>query len=75
MEEGDKLVVFYSRDLGLPYDKIKFALDDDKDLHLAIVEYSKFLLKERNIETFQTEKNIIVTEEGYKVAMYYEEKE
>ena len=44
------------------------TLIDDEILHEAIIRYREDLKKE-NIETWITIKNMIVTEDGYKVAL------
>ena len=61
-------VVFYTTPLSEKLEDMQVALLDDPVLHEAIKWYSKELEKE-NIETFMTDKNMIVTEDGYKFAL------
>lgn len=64
-------VVFYGAPLDIPLAEIEAGLIDDEVLHFAIKSYSKELAL-LNIETFKIDRNMIVTEEGYKLA-YREE--
>ena len=60
-------VVFYSAPLSVPLEEVEAVLEDDPLLHFAIKKYSKELAKE-DIETFKVDRNMIVTEDGYKIA-------
>lgn len=61
-------VIFYTIPLKIKMEELKSVLIDDEILHEAIIRYREDLKKE-NIETWITNKNIIVTEDGYKVAL------
>lgn len=61
------MVSFYHSPLSVPLEEVEAVLVDDPLLHHAIKEYSKELEKD-NIETFKIDRNMIVTEEGYKIA-------
>lgn len=61
-------VIFYSTPLTEKLEDMKAALLDDPILHEAIKWYSNELKKE-DIETFMIDKNMIVTESGYKFAL------
>lgn len=71
MEEKSKvekvMVAFYQSPLSVPLEEVEAVLTDDPLLHHAIKEYSKELAKD-NIETFKIDRNMIITEEGYKIA-------
>lgn len=71
MEEKSKvekvMVAFYQSPLSVPLAEVEAVLVDDPLLHHAIKEYSKELAKE-DIETFKIDRNMIVTENGYKIA-------
>lgn len=61
-------VIFYSTPLSEKLEDMKAALLEDLVLHEAIKWYSQELAKE-DIETFMIDKNMIVTENGYKFAL------
>lgn len=61
-------VIFYSTPLSEKLENMKSALLEDPVLHEAIKWYSNELDKE-NIETFMIDRNMIVTEDGYKFAL------
>lgn len=71
MKEKDSIekvmVAFYQSPLSVPLEEVEAVLVDDPLLHHAIKEYSKELEKD-NIETFKIDRNMIVTEDGYKIA-------
>ena len=61
-------VIFYTIPLKIKMEELESVLIDDEILHEAIIRYREDLKKE-NIETWITNKNMIVTEDGYKVAL------
>ena len=61
-------VIFYTIPLKIKMEELESILIDDEILHEAIIRYREDLKKE-NIETWITNKNMIVTEDGYKVAL------
>ena len=61
-------VIFYTIPLKIKMEELESVLIDDEILHEAIIRYREDLKKE-NIETWITIKNMIVTEDGYKVAL------
>ena len=61
-------VIFYTIPLKIKMEELESVLIDDEILHEAIIRYREDLKKE-NIETWLTNKNMIVTEDGYKVAL------
>ena len=61
-------VIFYTIPLKIKMEELESVLIDDEILHEAIICYREDLKKE-NIETWITNKNMIVTEDGYKVAL------
>ena len=69
-----RTVLFLSAPLSLSLDKIQPALVDDEFLHKVIVERSKELANE-DIETFYTEKNMIVTQKGYEMVIFNPDEE
>jgi len=60
-------VIFYGAPLDIPLAEVEAGLIDDELLHFAIKSYSKELALS-DIETFKIDRNMIVTEEGYKLA-------
>lgn len=64
-----KLILFFTVPLKEPIANIESVLVDDKILHEAIKTYSKQLEQDK-IETFKLDRNMIVTEDGYKLAIY-----
>lgn len=67
-----KDILFFTIPLEMDVEKLRAGLQDVEELNKAILEYSD-KLAEDDIETWVVEKNLIVTEDGYKVAMYSEE--
>jgi hypothetical protein len=67
-----KEIGFYKISLDKKLDEVRKGLLNDPLLHDAILYHSD-QLAENDIETWLVEKNMIVTEEGYKVAMYEED--
>lgn len=65
----EKVVLFYKAPLSNKYEDVEKAMIDDPILNNEIKYRSKELAKE-NIETFKIEKNVIVTEKGYYIALY-----
>ena len=61
-------VLFYHVPLSTPLSEVEKALDDDPILNSAIQHYSKELWDKEKIETFKLDRNMIVTENGYKLA-------
>lgn len=49
--------------------ELREQLSDDITLHDTIVQYSK-ILEKQDIETWEIDRNLIVTEDGYKIAIY-----
>lgn len=66
----DRKVAFVSFGLSNPEEKINSLLTEDEFLSLAIKWYSNKIFEEDNIETFKQTKNMIITETGYKVAVF-----
>ena len=65
-------IEIYSIPLSAPKEKIaelRELLIDDKNLNMVIKEYS-LKLKVDNVETWEVDKNLIIAETGYKVALY-----
>lgn len=60
-------VIFYGAPLSIPLQEIEAGLIDDEVLNFAIKSYSEELALS-NIETFKIDRNMIVTEDGYKLA-------
>ncbi len=52
--------------------ELRDMLLDDKSLNKVITEYSVELAKE-DIETWEIDRNLIITEAGYKMALFAEE--
>ena len=65
----EKVVLFYKAPLSNKYEDVEKALIDDPILNNEIKLRSQQLAKE-NIETFKIDKNILVTEKGYYIAIY-----
>ena len=62
-------VVIYSVGLENPIEEVEEVLLDAEVLCKAIEDYSKYL-RTQGIETFKRDRNMIVTETGYKIAIY-----
>lgn len=67
MEDEQIYIVHCS--LEVKRDDVFLALKDDKELLIAIENYVKKLNSE-NIEIFEKEKNILITENGYYCAIW-----
>lgn len=63
-----KDIGFYTIPLKHPIEEVRKGLSDDELLHDAIVYYVD-QLAEKDIETWLIEKNMAVTEDGYKIAL------
>ncbi|MDA3854653.1 MAG: hypothetical protein PF569_00230 [Candidatus Woesearchaeota archaeon] len=70
----DRKVAFVSFELDNPIEKMNTILAEDEFLTGAIEWYSDKLFNESGIETFSQTKNMIVTEDGYKIAVFSETK-
>ena len=66
----DRKIAFVGIELSNSLDRIEPMLTEDKMLEAAIKWYSEKLYKEDNIETFRFLKNMIITETGYKAALF-----
>ena len=71
-ESKEVTILFYSIPLHVELDKMELVLSPDKVLNEAVIEYSKQLAAQ-DIETFKTDRNMIITEGGYKIAVYGKE--
>ena len=67
-----RTVIIFALPINTPKDDIIYVTNSDEVLHREIKIYSNEL-KAKDIETFKIEKNYIITEEGYKVALYEDE--
>lgn len=61
-------IIFYNIDFNVKIEEMQEFLSDDKNLIKAILWYKEKLEKD-NIETWLVDKNMIVTEQGYKLAV------
>ena len=61
-------IIFYDVDFSVKLEEMQEFLVDDEKLIKAILWYKDKLEKE-NIETWLVDKNMIVTEQGYKLAV------
>ena len=61
-------IIFYNVDFNVKLEEMQEFLVDDEKLIKAILWYKDKLEKE-NIETWLVDKNMIVTEQGYKLAV------
>ena len=75
MEPKQIKVLFFSIPLNVPLAHISPTLFDDPILATAIQAYSKELWQTDQIETFKLDRNMIITEDGYKVALTEEQVE
>lgn len=66
-------VLFFTIPLSIPLTHISSTLFDDPILSTAIQAYSKELWDTDKIETFKLDRNMIITEDGYKVALTEEQ--
>ena len=64
----DTKIIFYNIDFNVKIEEMQEFLSDDKNLIKAILWYKEKLEKD-NIETWLVDKNMIVTEQGYKLAV------
>ena len=64
----DTKIIFYNIDFNVKIEEMQEFLSDDKNLNKAILWYKEKLEKD-NIETWLVDKNMIVTEQGYKLAV------
>jgi len=62
-------VLFFTVPLNVPILEINKTLFEDDILSDAIQKYSKELWDTKQIETFHLDRNMIVTEDGYKIAL------
>ena len=67
-----KKTIIISTDLTAKKENVFKALKNDVDLINAINEYA-FKLKNNNIEIWEQKDNILVTENGYYLAVYPED--
>ena len=61
-------IIFYDVDFSVKLEEMQEFLVDDEKLIKAILWYKDKLEKE-NIETWLVDRNMIVTEQGYKLAV------
>ena len=64
----DTKIIFYNIDFNVKIEEMQEFLSDDKNLNKAILWYKEKLEKD-NIETWLVDKNMTVTEQGYKLAV------
>ena len=64
----DTKIIFYNIGFNVKIEEMQEFLSDDKNLIKAILWYKEKLEKD-NIETWLVDKNMIVTEQGYKLAV------
>lgn len=66
----DNTIVIVSCPLSMDKNKVFKLSEDNKELIDAINAYSKEIRINDNVETFATYNNIIITENGYNIAIY-----
>jgi hypothetical protein len=69
----ENTIVIVSCPLSMDKNKVFKLLQDDKELVDAINSYSKYIKTNDDIETFNNISNIIITENGYNIAVYGED--
>ena len=62
-------VLFFTVPLSVKVTEMEKILDSDPILSQAIIEYS-YYIKDQGIETFKTDRNMIITETGYRLALH-----
>lgn len=73
MEQKQIKVLFFTIPLNVSLSEVSQTLFDDPLLSTAIQEYSKELWQTKQIETFKLDRNMIITEDGYKIALKEEQ--